>query len=210
MIKLNLSRKKLGLICAWGPYVSELGGSFAPSLVLMTGPRQRPPGLVAGDLIARRRLAGRSIPATRARALRLYGTSATRRFRSWTCLAVGWSVATTTTTTAGAGATGAFRCGAGVRNRARGRRGNRGELTAGRRACSAGSREDKRRWGVAGDLGRPGWKTTSMAAIRCAPGCMARRGRCRRRGGALEHNRWVGEGWWPRWTVSAATSFARS
>ena len=31
----------------------------------MTGPRQRPPGLVAGDLIARRRLAGRAIPATR-------------------------------------------------------------------------------------------------------------------------------------------------
>ena len=75
MIKLNLSRNKLGLICAWGPYVSELGGSFAPSLVLMTGPRQRPTGLVAGDLIARRRLAGRAIPATRARALRLYRTS---------------------------------------------------------------------------------------------------------------------------------------
>ena len=153
----------------------------------MVAPRQRPPGLLAGDHIPRRWLAGEA----QASHTRVYSGRGRSRWKAGSAAHLG-------VVAVGAGVAGRVAgdevCGGSVvwltRATAAGRKRAREEgeqtqnLTVEATGWSAGSGTSRRRRTGADDLGRPTTKMTAMAAPRGTPACVARRGGSWRRGGA--------------------------
>ena len=78
------------------------------------------------------------------------------------------------------------------------------ELTAVAAGVEAGSGTHWRWRGGDGDPRRPAMKKTAVSAMGRVPGHLARRGRCRRRGGASRLGRRARGGRWPRQRRAAA------
>ena len=94
--------------------------------------------------------------------------------------------------------------------RARERRGNGGELTEVRRACSAARGKLWSRRSGDGDPRRPEAKKATATAPRGAPACVARRRASERGGGAPARvGETRGRRWLRQWRVAATAAFGR-
>jgi len=97
-----------------------------------------------------------------------------------------------------------------ARIRARERRGNGGELTEVRRACSAARGKLWSRRSGDGDPRRPEAKKATATAPRDAPACVARRRASERGGGAPARvGETRGRRWLRQWRVAATAAFGR-